>query len=194
MAETRLERLRRPDLRLLRDADRLGDRAARRRCRPALGGRGRDRRRGAARALRRATRPSSRPASTCATARCSRPACAGSAPSSASRSATRRRERFGGSVVDWPAFPDSAAALARLAERYRLGVDHELRRRPLRRSAERLGVAVHLGHHRAAGARATSRASAASSSRSRRSTSRASGSCTSRRASSTTTSPPSGSA
>ncbi len=30
--------------------------------------------------------------------------------------------RFGGSVVDWPAFPDSAAALASLHERYRLGV------------------------------------------------------------------------
>ncbi len=29
---------------------------------------------------------------------------------------------FGGSVGDWPAFPDSAAALARLAERFRLGV------------------------------------------------------------------------
>jgi len=29
---------------------------------------------------------------------------------------------FGGSVVDWPAFPDSAAALARLKARYRLGV------------------------------------------------------------------------
>jgi 2-haloacid dehalogenase len=29
---------------------------------------------------------------------------------------------FGGSVVDWPAFPDSAAALADLAERFRLGV------------------------------------------------------------------------
>jgi 2-haloacid dehalogenase len=29
---------------------------------------------------------------------------------------------FGGSVVDWPAFPDSAAALARLATRFRLGV------------------------------------------------------------------------
>ena len=30
--------------------------------------------------------------------------------------------RFGGSVADWPAFPDSAASLARLARRYRLGV------------------------------------------------------------------------
>jgi len=30
--------------------------------------------------------------------------------------------RFGGSVADWPAFPDSAAALARLARRFRLGV------------------------------------------------------------------------
>lgn len=31
-------------------------------------------------------------------------------------------ERFSGSVVDWPAFPDSSAALARLAERFRLGI------------------------------------------------------------------------
>lgn len=31
-------------------------------------------------------------------------------------------ERFSGSVVDWPAFPDSAAALASLKERFRLGV------------------------------------------------------------------------
>ncbi len=30
--------------------------------------------------------------------------------------------RFGGSVVDWPAFPDSAAALARLKERFALAV------------------------------------------------------------------------
>lgn len=29
---------------------------------------------------------------------------------------------FGGSVADWPAFSDSAAALARLAERFDLGV------------------------------------------------------------------------
>jgi 2-haloacid dehalogenase len=29
---------------------------------------------------------------------------------------------FGGSVGEWPAFPDSAAALARLAKRFRLGV------------------------------------------------------------------------
>jgi 2-haloacid dehalogenase len=31
-------------------------------------------------------------------------------------------EAFGGSVADWPAFPDSAAALDRLQQRYRLGV------------------------------------------------------------------------
>jgi 2-haloacid dehalogenase len=30
--------------------------------------------------------------------------------------------RFGGSVADWPAFPDSPAALAALASRFRLGV------------------------------------------------------------------------
>lgn len=32
------------------------------------------------------------------------------------------RVAFGGSVADWPAFPDSAAALARLHERFKLGV------------------------------------------------------------------------
>ena len=32
------------------------------------------------------------------------------------------RATFGGSVVDWPAFPDSAAALATLHERFKLGV------------------------------------------------------------------------
>jgi len=31
-------------------------------------------------------------------------------------------EAFSGSVADWPAFPDSAAALARLKSRFRLGV------------------------------------------------------------------------
>jgi 2-haloacid dehalogenase len=31
-------------------------------------------------------------------------------------------EAFGGSVADWPAFPDSAAALARLHTRFKLGV------------------------------------------------------------------------
>jgi 2-haloacid dehalogenase len=31
-------------------------------------------------------------------------------------------EAFGGSVADWPAFPDSPAALQRLHERFRLGV------------------------------------------------------------------------
>ena len=43
----------------------------------------------------------------------------------AERGATARadeRQAFGGSVMDWPAFPDSAAALARLHERFSLGV------------------------------------------------------------------------
>src|SRR5580765_5281781 len=47
---------------------------------------------------------------------------------------------FGGSVADWPAFPDSAAALARLKTRFRLGVltncDDDL----FAASNERLGV------------------------------------------------------
>jgi 2-haloacid dehalogenase len=48
--------------------------------------------------------------------------------------------RFGGSVVDWPAFADSSASLQRLATRYRLGVltncDDDL----FAASNERLGV------------------------------------------------------
>jgi 2-haloacid dehalogenase len=48
--------------------------------------------------------------------------------------------RFGGSVVDWPAFPDSAAALAHLKTRFRLGVltncDDDL----FAASNERLGI------------------------------------------------------
>ena len=40
----------------------------------------------------------------------------GFAPTEAERAA------FGGAVADWPAFPDSADALARLAARFRLGV------------------------------------------------------------------------
>ena len=40
----------------------------------------------------------------------------GTAPTAEERAA------FGGSVADWPAFPDSAAALARLHERFNLGV------------------------------------------------------------------------
>jgi 2-haloacid dehalogenase len=54
---------------------------------------------------------------------------------------TRARiEAFGGSVADWPAFPDSPAALARLRTRFRLGVltncDDDL----FAASSRRLGV------------------------------------------------------
>ena len=35
---------------------------------------------------------------------------------------TAEVDAFGGSVADWPAFPDSAAALARLATEFKLGV------------------------------------------------------------------------
>jgi 2-haloacid dehalogenase len=53
------------------------------------------------------------------------------------------REAFGGSVADWPAFGDSAAALARLASSYRLvilsNVDDDL----FAHSARRLGVPFH---------------------------------------------------
>jgi 2-haloacid dehalogenase len=47
---------------------------------------------------------------------------------------------FGGSVADWPAFPDSAAALARLKRRYRLGVITNCDDDLFAASNERLGV------------------------------------------------------
>ena len=96
-------------------------------------------------------------------------------------------EAIGASVGDWPAFEDSAEALARLHERYKLApitnCDDDL----FALSAEAAGRGLRLGDHRASRRAATSRAAATSSSPSRRSTRRASASCTSRRACSTTT-------
>lgn len=48
--------------------------------------------------------------------------------------------RFSESVRDWPAFPDSAAALARLHERYRLGVITNCDADLFAASSARLGV------------------------------------------------------
>ena len=47
---------------------------------------------------------------------------------------------FGDSVGDWPAFPDSTAALTRLHERFRLGVITNCDDDLFARSAERLGT------------------------------------------------------
>jgi 2-haloacid dehalogenase len=49
-------------------------------------------------------------------------------------------EAFGASVGEWPAFPDSAAALARLAERFRLGVITNCDNDLFAQSNRRLGV------------------------------------------------------
>ena len=49
-------------------------------------------------------------------------------------------EAFSGSVADWPAFPDTAAALARLQARYRLGVITNCDDDLFAASNERLGV------------------------------------------------------
>ncbi len=48
---------------------------------------------------------------------------------------------FGDSVGEWPVFPDSAAALARLHERFRLGVITNCDDDLFDRSAMRLGIA-----------------------------------------------------
>ena len=50
------------------------------------------------------------------------------------------RAVFGGSVADWPAFPDSAAALARLHERFKLGVITNCEDDLFAASETRLGV------------------------------------------------------
>ena len=50
-------------------------------------------------------------------------------------------EAFSGSVGDWPAFPDSAAALARLKERFKLGVITNCDDDLFAASLPRLGVA-----------------------------------------------------
>jgi putative hydrolase of the HAD superfamily len=49
-------------------------------------------------------------------------------------------DRLGQSVPDWPAFPDSPAALAELAERYRLIILSNVDRASFAASNERLGV------------------------------------------------------
>jgi len=51
------------------------------------------------------------------------------------------RAAFGAAVADWPAFPDSADALARLATRFRLGVITNCDDDLFAAAAEKLGVA-----------------------------------------------------
>ncbi|MEE8362533.1 MAG: HAD-IA family hydrolase, partial [Dehalococcoidia bacterium] len=53
-------------------------------------------------------------------------------------------ERFGASISDWPAFPDSAAALDELEQRYRLVVLSNVDRASFRLSNDRLGVEFDL--------------------------------------------------
>ena len=49
-------------------------------------------------------------------------------------------ERLGGSVPDWPAFPDSAEAIARLARRFKLVILSNIDRTSFAASNRRLGV------------------------------------------------------
>ena len=51
---------------------------------------------------------------------------------------------FGASVPDWPAFPDSADALARLRERFKLIILSNVDRASFARSSEKLGVEFDL--------------------------------------------------
>jgi 2-haloacid dehalogenase len=54
------------------------------------------------------------------------------------------RAAFGGSVGDWPAFPDSAEALQRLQKRYKLCILSNVDRASFARSNDRLGVEFDL--------------------------------------------------
>jgi len=58
----------------------------------------------------------------------------------AAEASAEERRVFGGSVADWPAFPDSAAALARLHERFALGVITNCDDDLFAASAAKLGV------------------------------------------------------
>lgn len=49
--------------------------------------------------------------------------------------------RFGASIADWPAFPDSAEALAYLKRHFRLGILSNVDRESFKASNRRLGVA-----------------------------------------------------
>ena len=51
--------------------------------------------------------------------------------------------RFGASVGDWPAFPDTVAALARLQRRYRLVILSNVDRGSFQATKQRLGVKFH---------------------------------------------------
>jgi 2-haloalkanoic acid dehalogenase type II len=55
-------------------------------------------------------------------------------------------ERFGGSVGEWPAFPDTVAALQVLRQRYRLVVLSNVDRASFSKSNERLGVTFDAVH------------------------------------------------
>ncbi len=137
----RLRPLRCAQLRLLRHADRLGD--GHRRGVATLGGAARHRRRPAVEA--HATHET---AVQSGTRRCATPT--SSAPRSARRRRHRRRRhrrrarRVRRPVPDWPAFPDSAAALAALHQRFRLIILSNIDQASFAASARRLGVEFDL--------------------------------------------------
>ena len=60
--------------------------------------------------------------------------------SSASRVSDEEAEVFGGSVKDWPAFPDSAEALAYLKQHYKLVILSNVDRASFAHSNAKLGV------------------------------------------------------
>ena len=129
----RLRAVRGADLRLLRHAHRLGDRARDgASTAPRAGAAMRSTTDALLETLRRLRGRRRATALPHAIARSSRSAGAVSRWPPASSRGEEAIATFGGSVVDWPAFADSAAALARLKTRFRLGVHHELRRRPVR--------------------------------------------------------------
>ena len=181
----RPRRLRCPHVRLLRDADRLGDRAAR----------------GAAgRATRRRTWAMTRLLESLRGARgAGRAAAVPLLPGGARDGPPRRRGRprpRGGRrgrrallgvrprLARLPGQRRGARPSARAIPARR---DHELRHRSLRGVEREARTDLRLGRHRGDGAELQACALPGSSSRSRRSTSRGNGSSTSRRASSTTT-------
>ena len=98
-----------------------------------------------------ATRRGSRPARTCAIGRCWRRACAVVGAELGFQPTDEEAARFGGSVADWPAFPDSTRSLPRPPRALPAGRPDQLRRRPLRGIQPAARRRLRLGRHGRAG-------------------------------------------
>ena len=140
MSRARLHPLRRDHLRLLRHPDRLGAGHPQRPPAGARPARGRRKRGRAARALRAARGRARGRRRISPIARSWRSRCAGSARELGFDPSDADADGFARAIGEWPAFHDTAPALRRLQQRFRLGVITNCDRDLFALSNRRLGV------------------------------------------------------